>query len=74
MNSNDKTNDLRRINELRRRAKQAFEAMKAAELKMDDMDILTESPLYRRAMEAAAEWHRLEDQIERAQRWDAGAK
>lgn len=50
--------------ELQKSAKQAFEEMKAAELAMDDMDYLTESPLYKKGMDAAKRWHELEAQID----------
>lgn len=53
--------------ELRRQAKAAFEEMKAAEMAMDDMDLLTESPLLKKAMEAAKRWRDLEDLIEQTE-------
>lgn len=60
------------IPELQRQAQAAFEEMKAAELRMDDMDIVTESSLFRKAMAAAERWHTLCDQIEAAQRPEKG--
>ena len=54
--------------ELRRLAREAFEEMKAAELAMNDMDIMLETPLFKKAMAAAERWHRLEDEIERQKR------
>lgn len=54
--------------ELHKEARSAFEEMKAAEMKMDDIDILTESPLFQKAMAAAKKWHAAENEIESIER------
>ncbi|HEV7523020.1 MAG TPA: hypothetical protein VGP89_18100 [Candidatus Angelobacter sp.] len=54
--------------ELHKEARSAFDEMKAAEMKMDDIDILTESPLFQKAMAAAKKWHAAEDEIESIER------
>ena len=50
---------------LRGQANAAFERMRAAELLMDDMDIVEETALFGEAMDAAREWRRLEDELVR---------
>jgi hypothetical protein len=54
--------------ELRRLAREAFEEMKTAELAMDDLDIILETPLFKKAMAACERWHRLEAETERRKR------
>ena len=41
----------------------ALEAMRVAEMELDDMDYIEESPRYKRAMEAAAKFHAACDKL-----------
>ena len=43
----------------------ALEEMREAEMLLDDMDYIEESPRYKKAMEAAAKFHRSCDGVDR---------